>query len=116
MINGMSASAFEILAASLQDYQRAIIVGEPSFGKSTGQIVIPLAESGGKGFVKVTTGKLYRLNGNTHQLSGVQPDILLPELLTPYLPREEDSPQAISSDTVDKKIVYQAQPKTGCCR
>jgi carboxyl-terminal processing protease len=42
MVNGQSASASEILASTLQDYNRALIVGSPTFGKSTGQIILPL--------------------------------------------------------------------------
>ncbi len=87
MVNSMSASASEILAAALQDYGRAIIVGSKStFGKGTVQRFYNLdrsingfAEMKPLGEVKVTTQKFYRINGGSTQLRGVTPDIILPD-------------------------------------
>lgn len=87
MVNSMSASASEILAAALQDYGRAVIVGSNStFGKGTVQRFYNLDQSvsGFKelkplGEVKVTTQKFYRINGGSTQLRGVIPDIVLPD-------------------------------------
>jgi carboxyl-terminal processing protease len=77
-----SASASEIVAGALQDYGRALIVGDSStFGKGTVQIVVPLRKyfhQHGLGAVHVTTGKLYRPSGASTQLRGVVPDIILP--------------------------------------
>ena len=86
MVNEFSASASEILAAALQDYDRAIVVGTQTFGKGTVQRfwnldrsvrgnedVLPLGE------VKLTTQKFYRVNGGSTQLRGVTPDIVLPD-------------------------------------
>jgi len=87
LTNTYSASASEILAAALQDYGRAIIVGSKStFGKGTVQTFVPLEGSGnavfpdGFGQVKVTIQKFYRINGGTTQLVGVVPDVILPDL------------------------------------
>lgn len=87
LTNTYSASASEILAAALQDYNRAVIVGTKStFGKGTVQVFIPI--EGGKsdifpqgfGQIKVTIQKFYRINGGTTQLRGVIPDVILPDM------------------------------------
>ncbi|NJN78022.1 MAG: carboxy terminal-processing peptidase [Saprospiraceae bacterium] len=92
MVNAFSASASEILAAALQDYGRAIIVGSsPTFGKGTVQQFIDLdrlvqdeeiKRMGSLGAVKLTTQKFYRINGGTTQLQGVTPDIIIPDPYT----------------------------------
>lgn len=96
MVNSGSASASEILAAAMQDYKRAIIVGSPTYGKGTVQKVISLDEyrswlesvAAGKriastgdtiGSLKLTIQKFYRINGGSTQLKGVTPDIVLPD-------------------------------------
>lgn len=87
MTNAYSASASEILAAALQDYKRAVIVGSPStFGKGTVQRLFPLDrvvtgmnEYKPLGDIKVTVQKYYRINGGSTQLRGVIPDIVLPD-------------------------------------
>ncbi len=83
LINRNSASASEIFAAAMQDYGRAIIIGEPSFGKGTVQTVINLDaaarnEKPTLGEVKMTVAQFYRVNGGTTQLRGVVPDIQMP--------------------------------------
>lgn len=87
MVNSFSASASEILAAALQDYGRAVIVGsDATFGKATVQRFFDLdrairghSEIKPLGEVKVTTQKFYRITGNSNQLKGVIPDISLPD-------------------------------------
>lgn len=88
MVNAGSASASEIMAAALQDYRRAIIVGSTAtFGKGTVQRMIDLdmliqtTEAGVKplGSMKLTTQKFYRINGGATQLKGVTADIILPD-------------------------------------
>lgn len=89
MVNSNSASASEILAAAIQDYNRGLIVGTSpaSFGKGTVQRFfnlddyLPPAYANIKplGEVKITTQKFYRINGGTTQLKGVIPDIVLPD-------------------------------------
>jgi carboxyl-terminal processing protease len=78
----LSASASEIMAGALQDYGRALIVGDSStFGKGTVQTIVPLREflhQRGQGAVHVTIGKFYRPSGASTQLKGVVPDIILP--------------------------------------
>ncbi len=88
MINTYSASAAEILAAALQDYKRAVVVGSTrSFGKGTVQIFYNLdkmfpdygAAFNGMGSVKITIQKFYRINGKSTQYNGVASDIILPD-------------------------------------
>ena len=76
----MSASASEILAAAMQDYKRAIIVGDrQTHGKGTVQTLMPLGDR--KGSLKLTTAGFYRINGGSTQLRGVTPDIVIPSYL-----------------------------------
>lgn len=87
LVNQYSASASEILAAALQDYERAVIVGSTStFGKGTVQRFIDMDRTlAGRsdikplGTVKLTMQKFYRINGGSTQLRGVTPDIVLPD-------------------------------------
>lgn len=102
MVDGGSASASEILAAALQDYKRAVIVGSLTYGKGTVQKMIPLDDmvdvvsklqmindtegAMGKslGSLKITMEKFYRVNGGSTQLKGVTPDISLPDIYEAY--------------------------------
>ncbi len=88
LVNSFSASASEILAAALQDYQRAIIIGtgKTTFGKGTVQRFFDLdrairgySEIKPLGDVKLTIQKFYRVDGGSTQLKGVKPDIILPD-------------------------------------
>ncbi|MDX1909305.1 MAG: S41 family peptidase [Bacteroidia bacterium] len=105
LVNGHSASASEILAGALQDYGRAVIVGDTTFGKSTGQVIVPL-EGSRSSYVKVTTAQYFRLNGISSQQTGVIPDISLPEPGDPLMEREADEWYVLPADTVSKEIVY----------
>jgi len=83
LVNRVSASASEIVAAALQDYGRAVIVGDSkTHGKGTVQTVQPLSKwSDDLGSLKVTTASFYRIAGGSTQLRGVTPDVILPSLL-----------------------------------
>ncbi len=76
MVNRLSASASEIFAGAIQDYQRGIIVGDRSFGKGTVQTLIPLTE----GQLKITESKFYRISGESTQHRGVVPDVEFPSI------------------------------------
>ncbi len=78
LINRLSASASEIFAGAVQDYNRGIIVGSQSFGKGTVQTLTPLTS---QGELKITESKFYRVSGESTQHRGVIPDILMPELV-----------------------------------
>lgn len=125
MVNGMSASASEIFAGSLQDYNRAVLVGSTTYGKATGQVIIPLDTTyslpeimggipGGKesplGYIKITTEGFYRVTNATHQKRGVAADV---NLLEPYFYedyKEASTPYALSNDSISKKVVYAPLP------
>lgn len=86
MVNEISASASEILAAAMQDYERAIIMGsEQTYGKGTVQNLVDLnrwmkgSKFGDMGALKLTTQKFYRVNGGSTQLKGVSSDIVMPD-------------------------------------
>lgn len=86
MINRFSASASEIFAAAMQDYNRAIIVGQKTFGKGTVQQSRSLnfiydLDKDPLGFIQYTIQKFYRINGGSTQLKGVEADILFPEII-----------------------------------
>ncbi|MBF0200371.1 MAG: carboxy terminal-processing peptidase [Desulfamplus sp.] len=76
MINRMSASASEIFAGAIKDYNRGIVVGTPTFGKGTVQAL----QSIENGQLKVTTAKFYRISGESTQHAGVSPDIHFPPI------------------------------------
>lgn len=105
MVNGFSASASELLASSLQDHKRALIVGGRTYGKGTGQKIYPLTGST-TDFSKITTIKVYRINGRTYQHRGVIPDITLPDVTQSLGDREDDFAYALPSDSVTKKAYY----------
>ncbi|BCV36799.1 tail-specific protease [Shewanella chilikensis] len=98
MVDRYSASASEIFAAALQDYGRALIIGESTFGKGTVQQhkslgrIYDLYEKP-VGHVQYTIAKFYRINGGSTQLKGVTPDIPFPSALEPgeYGEAEEDN-------------------------
>ena len=76
LINRMSASASEIFAGAIKDYNRGVIVGSRSFGKGTVQELQPL----GKGKLKLTSAKFYRVSGESTQNLGIVPDIKFPHI------------------------------------
>jgi len=86
LVNDISASASEILAAAMQDYKRAIIIGsKQTYGKGTVQNVLDLNQwlrkndLGDMGALKITTQKFYRVNGGSTQLEGVKSDVYMPD-------------------------------------
>jgi carboxyl-terminal processing protease len=102
MVNENSASASEILAAAMQDYKRAVIVGSITFGKGTVQKMVDMdqmidpmtklkmmddtvgAQGKSLGTIKLTMEKFYRVNGGSTQLKGVSPDIRIPDNFDSY--------------------------------
>ena len=95
LVNRLSASASEIVAGALQDYGRAVLVGDPqTHGKGTVQTIIPL-EAEKLGQLKVTTASFYRINGLSTQLKGVRPDIVIPSLFDTFDMSEDKLPFAM---------------------
>ncbi len=113
MINEASASASEILSASLQDHNRALIVGSKSYGKATGQNILPVdsldklsslvgREPKASGYAKITTTRLYRVTGKSYQKKGIEPDVKLPSLFKGLIPTEAEELYALDSEPVAK--------------
>jgi carboxyl-terminal processing protease len=96
MINRLSASASEIFAGAIQDYQRGIIVGSQSFGKGTVQLLSDLPE----GQLKLTESKFYRVSGDSTQHRGIIPDISLPMLVDKDEVGESAYPTALPWDQI----------------
>lgn len=107
LINEMSASASEILAAALQDYRRAVIIGsEKSFGKGTVQNIIDLNKfisnsDFDMGAIKITTDKFYRINGESVQLEGVKSDVIIPDSYMHIFNGERDEKNPLKWDKID---------------
>jgi carboxyl-terminal processing protease len=110
MVNEFSASASEIFAAAIQDYNRGVIIGSTTtYGKGTVQRNIGLDKTLGilepnsdLGTVKLTLQKFYRINGGSTQLRGVSSDITLPDVFE-YSPlREKHNPDALPWDEIQK--------------
>jgi len=115
LVNGYSASASELVSAALRDRNRAIIVGTGTYGKFTSQVVLPVEggnrAGGAQDFVKVTTGKIYGVNGGSAQQRGVQPHIVLPDPYDAFYQREIDEERALENDSVIKKLYFTLPPK-----
>lgn len=110
LVNSFSASASEIFAAALQDYDRAIIIGSPNtYGKGSVQRILDFDkvvngydEFKPLGCIKLTSQKFYRINGGATQLKGVIPDIILPDAYT-YIPTgERENHDAMPWDEIPK--------------
>ncbi len=106
LVDRFSASASEIFAAALQDYGRALIVGQQTYGKGTVQNAHPLNYTlfGRKpelGQLNVTIGKYYRITGESTQDRGVAPDIVLPSLIDPNEVGESTRDRALPWDRID---------------
>jgi len=102
LVNRMSASASEIFAGAIQDYNRGIVIGEQTFGKGTVQSLLPLSE----GQLKATTAKYYRISGKSTQNKGVIPDLEYPSIYNSMEIGESSLPAALSYDQVNS-IPYQ---------
>ncbi len=108
LVNELSASASEILAAAMQDYKRAIIIGsKQTYGKGTVQNVIDLNQwlrkndLGDMGALKITSQKFYRVNGGSTQLEGVKSDVVMPDRYSYIDIGERDYPNPLPYDKID---------------
>ena len=109
LVNEGSASASEILAAAMQDYKRAIVIGgNQTWGKGTVQVVFPLNRmvrgntNGDLGALRYTTQKYYRINGGSVQLEGVKSDINVPYRYKYLDFGEKDSDNPMQWDEIGK--------------
>jgi len=119
LVNEFSASASEIFAGAIQDYNRGIIIGSSStFGKGTVQRQIPFGSRNDfstsrtdMGAMTLTFQKFYRVNGGSTQLKGIVPDIIIPDKYEYYKVREKDMPDALAWDEIQKATFLEWQPK-----
>lgn len=98
LVNRFSASASEIFAGAIQDYNRGVIIGNRTYGKGTIQNLIDLSRyfrDDEVGQIKYTVGKYYRVSGSSTQSRGVKPDIELPSLVDPEDYGESSKPTAL---------------------
>jgi carboxyl-terminal processing protease len=110
LTNGNSASASEFFAATLQDYNRAIVIGSNSLGKATMQTIIPL-DKNQQEFVKLTIEKFYRITGESNQIKGVIPDVSLTILFDSITPRESSFKTALKYDEIKSNAKFLPFPK-----
>ncbi|WP_133756436.1 carboxy terminal-processing peptidase [Gelidibacter sediminis] len=108
LVNENSASASEILAAAMQDYKRALVIGsQQTFGKGTVQTVLDLNRmvknntSGDMGALKYTIQKYYRINGGSTQLEGVKSDIVVPDRYSYIALGEKNQENPLAYDKID---------------
>lgn len=108
LVNELSASASEILAAAMQDYKRAIVVGsKQSYGKGTVQNLLDLNqwlrnnEMGDMGSLKLTTQKFYRVNGGSTQLEGVKSDVVMADRYSYINIGEKDYDNPLPYDKIE---------------
>ena len=101
LVNRFSASASEILAGAIQDYERGLILGTDTFGKGTVQRVQALSS----GQIKFTESKFYRVSGKSTQSKGISPDIYLPSPINTEEFGENKLPGALEYDSIAKTRV-----------
>lgn len=127
LTNRFSASASEIFAGAIQDYDRGVVIGEQSYGKGTVQNLLDLERflpgaKGESGQVKVTLAKFYRVTGSSTQHKGVTPDIELPSVFSAEEFGESSQPSALpwdkivsadfkSTDMLSDKMISQLRTK-----
>ena len=120
MVNEYSASASEMFAACMQDYNRALIVGSTTYGKGTGQVLLPLdttiseedflaGKKTASSFIKVTLSEFFRVNGSATQFKGVEPDVAIPTAAT-EVSREQDEKTALRFSTIEANKYYRPLP------
>ena len=111
LINKFSASASEFFANTMQDYNRAIIIGTQSYGKASMQRIYPLTyEDNPTEFVKLTIEEFYRITGKSNQTIGVTPDVNIPALFEGQMPTESDNSTALKNDMIQGVLRFTAFP------
>ncbi|WP_034258118.1 S41 family peptidase [Altibacter lentus] len=108
LVNGFSASASEFFAGAMQDYNRAIIVGTPTYGKSSAQTILPLSNEKELGYCKITVDQFYRVTGKSLQSEGIIPDIQLPDMYDRLPNGEKHLKFALAIDSVPVTLKHRA--------
>lgn len=122
LVNGQSASASELVASTLKDYNRALIVGDTTYGKAVGQLYERIGSDDGEGdqedptnqletaLMKITTSRLFRLKGESYQGLGVVPHIYVPDLLDGEDDKEAFDPFSVTRQKVDRDTYFKKYP------
>ncbi|WP_289044352.1 carboxy terminal-processing peptidase [uncultured Olleya sp.] len=106
LVNSYSASASEFFASAMQDYNRALIVGSTTHGKSSAQGILPLDIENNLGFCKITVETFYRVTGQSHQSIGVIPDIKLPSIYDNLNSQEQYYSYALKNHSVTPTLKH----------
>lgn len=102
LLNGFSASASEFFANAMQDYNRAIIVGNTSYGKASMQNVLPIQNDDEEAeYIKITLQEFYRITGKSNQGIGVKPDVEIPSLFNNQFPKENEIKTALPNSSIN---------------
>lgn len=113
MVNNNSASASEVVSGCLQDYNRALIVGDVTYGKGTAQSMRSVNELADPnfpdpaGYMKITDGKFYHVSSRSNQAVGIVPDILIRDIYSSVdFYKEKHVPFHLPNDSTSKKVIY----------
>ena len=116
LVDRFSASASEIFAGAIQDYERGVVIGQQTFGKGSVQNLynldeyVPRSEGDGLGQLTLTIGKYYRVTGDSTQNRGVLPDIELPSLIDVSEFGESTRPRALPWDQIQSTRFSAGRP------
>lgn len=123
LVNGQSASASELVASTLKDYNRALIVGDTTYGKAVGQRYIKIGEDADKdddedqttihleeALMKITTSRIFRLKGQSYQGVGVVPHIYVSDLLDGEDDKESMDPFMVGRQKIDRDTYFKKYP------
>ncbi|TNE55063.1 MAG: hypothetical protein EP338_04955 [Bacteroidetes bacterium] len=112
LVNSMSASASELFAGCMQDYRRAVIAGDRTFGKGSSQNIFfldTLGKNPAVGFTKITNGRFYHVSGRSNQELGIVPDVTILDVFSALSEtREESFPEHLKNRASNKQVRYQA--------
>jgi carboxyl-terminal processing protease len=113
LVNQASASASEILAGILQDYNRAVIVGSTTFGKGVAQGIMPLDSfnTEPKYYAKATVWRVYAPSGRAIQHLGIKPDVALPSILDGLDIAEKNEAFSLNPTAIDRALIFNPEPK-----
>ncbi len=123
LVNNTSASASEVVSGCLQDYHRALIVGDVTYGKGSAQSMYPVDKIltehpsvdpnlAPNGYLKITDSRFYHVSSRSNQAVGIVPDVIIKDVYAGVdFFREKYVPYRLSNDSTAKKVVYNKFPE-----